>query len=307
MKTLKLVFLVVLDLSLFLKSSLCFKVSDNFDFMKLINKTLRYDQVLTSHLKSEAKCVLEHCSTTLFRCMLDEKCRKAAICNTKCQSQSDVDGCNLVCELNNGYNNKAYSELLVCFVKNKCLPVSPMNGKCLAQDNQTVTTLTNMEQVSGKWWILKGLNCGQDALWRAGFDYYPCQRDEFKQQTDGSFVDFISYCGGKNNTCTTNILNTRANASMTSPGVMKHLYLDAPLLPQIEYWRVISYYKDWMLYIYCGSTPAGDYAGGSVVSRTARRIEDIPAEIEKDFIATARKFGFDYHAMCISDVSSCPN
>ena len=125
--------------------------------------------------------------------MLYEKCRKAAICNTKCQSQSDVDGihyklielfsnsffsilsekgCNLVCELNNGYNNKAYSELLVCFVKNKCLPVSPMNGKCLAQDNQTVTTLTNMEQVSGKWWILKGLNCGQDALWRGKFLYF---------------------------------------------------------------------------------------------------------------------------------------
>jgi hypothetical protein len=70
----------------------------------------------------------------------------------------------------------------------------------LAQNNQTIETLTQMDQVAGKWWILKGLNCGQDSVWRAGFDYYPCQRDEFIQQKDGKFVDFISYCGGKNNT-----------------------------------------------------------------------------------------------------------
>ena len=75
-----------------------------------------------------------------------------------------------------------------------------MNGICLAQNNQTVKTLTQMDQVAGKWWILKGLNCGQDRTWRAGFDYYPCQRDEFVQQKDGDNIDFISYCGGKNNT-----------------------------------------------------------------------------------------------------------
>jgi len=41
-----------------------------------------------------------------------------------------------------------------------------MNGACLAQNNDTVTTLTKMDQVMGKWWILKGLNCGQDKVWR---------------------------------------------------------------------------------------------------------------------------------------------
>ena len=51
----------------------------------------------------------------------------------------------------------------------------------------------------------------------------------------------------------------------------------------------------------------GEYAGGSVVSRIARRIEEIPAEIEKNFVITAKQFGFDYYSMCISDVSSCPN
>jgi hypothetical protein len=184
-----------------------------------------------------------------------------------------------------------------------------MNGLCLAQDNQTVSTLTEMSQVTGKWWILKGLNCGQDKTWRGGFDYYPCQRDEFAFE-NGEWIDHISYCGGKGETpasCTTKYLNTYANVSITSPGVMTHWYQDAPLLPQIEEWRVLSYYPDWMLYIYCGSTPAGPYAGGSIVSRVARNIKDIPSDIEKDFKETAAKFGFNTDTMCISDVTNCPN
>ena len=52
-------------------------------------------------------------------------------------------------------------------------------------DNQTIKTLTNMSQVTGKWWILKGLNCGQQG-WPAAFDYFPCQRDEFVPAAGGT-------------------------------------------------------------------------------------------------------------------------
>ena len=41
-----------------------------------------------------------------------------------------------------------------------------------------------------------------------------------------------------------------------------HRYTDPPLKPQTEEWRVLSWpHPDWMLYIYCGSTPTGPYAG----------------------------------------------
>ena len=79
-------------------------------------------------------------------------------------------------------------------------------------------------QVKGKWWIVRGLNCGQKG-WPAGFDYFPCQRDEFVIGKDGNWVDHIAYCGGKNNTCQTPIVFTVANVSLTSPGVMTHWYL----------------------------------------------------------------------------------
>ena len=87
-----------------------------------------------------------------------------------------------------------------CLVTNKCLPQSPPDGACLAQDNQAVSTLTEMDQLAGKWWILKGLNCGQNSSWPGGYDYFPCQNDVIEKQKDGTWMESVSYCGGKNNT-----------------------------------------------------------------------------------------------------------
>ena len=104
------------------------------------------------------------------------------------------------------------------------------------------------------------------------------------------------------------MLFTVANVSITSPGVMTHWYTDPPLKPQIEEWRVLSWpHPDWMLYIYCGSTPTGPYAGGSVVTRGSKpaSLGKIPEYVQKEFVKTAQTFGFDYESMCVSDVSKC--
>ena len=90
---------------------------------------------------------------------------------------------------------------------------------------------------------------------------------------------------------------------------MSHVYIDPPLTPENEEWRVLSWpHPDWMLYIYCGYTPTGPYAGGSVVSRLDRPAgSDIPKYVEEIFKKTAVQFGFDYDSMCVSDVTKCPN
>lgn len=251
-------------------------------------------------------CILEHCTGAGAKCVADKRCRAALECDAKCQTSPEVNSCNLICELTSGYNNTLYKNTLQCAVDHDCMPHYPPDGQCLAQDNQTIATLTNMSQVAGKWWILKGLNCGQTG-WPAGFDYFPCQRDEFVLDANSKWVDHIAYCGGNDNNCTTPIVNTVANVSITSPGVMTHWYTDPPLTPQTEEWRVLSWpdQADWMLYIYCGSTPLGPYGGGSVVSRTHKKITDIPADVEAEFKKVAAQFGFSYDSMCVSDVSEC--
>ena len=207
----------------------------------------------------------------------------------------------------NIWNVFRYREFLQCMSDHDCLPKSPPDGKCLADDTDAIKNLTELAQMKGKWWIIRGLNCGQQG-WPAGFDYFPCQRDEFVLQGK-QWIDLIAYCGGSNNTCKTPIIHTVANVSITKPGVMTHIYTDPPLKPQIEEWRALSWpHPDWMLYIYCGSTPTGPYAGGSVVSRIDRpKPEDIPEYVEAIFKKTALKFGFNYDTMCVSDVTKCPD
>merc|ERR1711998_408151 len=239
-----------------------------------------------------ASCMMLHCAGWAGKCVLDEDCRAAMECNAKCGTGPTSLACDLECELSVGYNSTIYKESLQCMADHKCLPTQASDGKCLANDTQTLQNLTSVAQIPGKWWILRGLNCGQDG-WPAGFDYFPCQRDEFvpdpTDPTNKTWIDHIAYCGGTNNTCTTPMLYTVANVSMTSPGVMTHYYTDPPLTPQTEEWRVLSWpHPDWMLYIYCGETPTGPYAGGSVVSRTARRADEIPEWIEDIFVAKAK-------------------
>ena len=255
--------------------------------------------------KAGSLCMFLNCSKPLLSCTLDTQCRHAAMCNAGCQSKSNVESCNLLCELTYGYNSTKYRNLMACMSEHGCLPKSPSDGKCLANNSDTVRNLTDVAQVKGKWWILLGLNCGQPG-WPAGFDYFPCQRDEFVYENE-QWIDYIAYCGGSNNTCSTPMVYTTANVTISSPGVMTHYYTDPPLKPQREEWMVLSWpHPDWMLYIYCGYTPTGPYAGGSVVTRVSNAsIDAIPDYVETEFKATALKFGFNYDAMCISDVSKC--
>jgi len=263
---------------------------------------------IESHLAAPGnKCIQANCSSQAKACGTEWSCIKAGACNANCAlpwHKKDRESCNLLCELSYGYNSTKYRDLMQCMSDHGCLPLTKKSdGICLANDTDTIKNLTSLSQIPGKWWIVRGQNCGQNSDWPAGFDYFPCQRDDFVLE-NGAWIDHIAYCGGKNNKCSTPMLYTVANVSMTSPGVMTHWYTDPPLKPQTEEWRVLSWpHPDWMLYIYCGATPTGPYAGGSVVSRTGRKPSDIPKYVETIFRAKAKEFKFDYDKMCLSDDS----
>ena len=264
------------------------------------------ETVLKHFVGKTGQCIEANCSKEMSTCLLNTQCRDAILCSgLKCQNKKNQDACNLLCELTYGYNSTKYRKLLQCTVDHGCMPTSPPDGTCLAKDSDAIKNLTSMSQMKGKWWILRGLNCGQNG-WPAAFDYFPCQRDDFVYE-NGHWVDHIAYCGGSNNTCSTKMIYTVADVALSSSGVMSHNYTDPPLRPQVEQWRVLSWpHRDWMLYIYCGRTPVGVYAGGSVVNRSEHPPNGtIPEYVEREFRTTANHFGFDYDTMCVSDVSNC--
>jgi hypothetical protein len=277
-------------------------------------------------------CIAKHCPLLWGKCILDEQCRQALGCNVKCVlEKANMNKCNLLCELNYGYGSEIYKNALQCGVDNNCFPQPDIpDGVCLVEDNDDKRldkSLTDLASIEGQWWILKGLNCGQNETWAAGFDWLPCQYDNFikrstttdlpigEDQTE--WIDRIGYCGGEDSKCDTDMVHTVADVYISKPGIMTHIYTDPPLTPQDEEWKLLSHpHPDWMLYIYCGSTPMGPYAGASVVVRETlsgngidkptKTMADIPPRVLRIFKAKAREVGIDWeYDWCDSDVREC--
>ncbi len=106
-------------------------------------------------------------------------------------------------------------------------------------------SITEIEQVQGDWWVVKGQNCGQEG-WPGAFDWYPCQHGRFIQVEDRGWINNTTYCAGQDSVCTSDILVTIPDAELTSPGVTTLDYPpgEAPVLPQVRFcrkkWRQLS-------------------------------------------------------------------
>ena len=103
--------------------------------------------VVRGQVGGPGTCVLLNCSIPTLECLLDRQCRKAALCNAECLDKKNNEACNLLCELTYGYNSTKYRALLQCMSDHGCLPVSPPDGVCLANDSDAIKNLTDMAQV----------------------------------------------------------------------------------------------------------------------------------------------------------------
>jgi len=297
--------------------------------------------LLTEHATAQGVCAATHCLKESVACGLADKsgqCARALECSLKCNSKPKPvqPGCDYLCEMTYGEQDTRFSDLLQCMLNNECLPKYAPDGTCLANDADAVQNLTSMDQLEGDWWVLKGVNCGQlgngtqslaqgrpnptptiPSGYPGGYDWYPCQHERFVKSNGhdfpnptSSWVNNITYCGGGNGglkECSTSIIDTVANVSLTSPGVIHHLYTDAPLKPQDEKWKVVSWpHPDFMLTIWCGHTPVVPYNGGILLSRAGRTVDSIPGYVHEIFRAVAKRFHIVYDEMCPSTNEACP-
>ena len=97
-------------------------------------------------------------------------------------------------------------------------------------------------QIAGDWWVIGGLNCGTDPYFAGGYDWFPCQHARYVYQEDkDQWINHVTYCGGKADTCSTEFITTVANVSLPAPGIVRHQYTDAPLSPQVILGLIISW------------------------------------------------------------------
>ena len=97
-------------------------------------------------------------------------------------------------------------------------------------------TITEIEQIQGDWWVVKGQNCGQEG-WPGALDWFPCQHGRIIEVEGRGWVNNVTYCSGTDSVCTSDIINTTPDCELTSPGVTTMTYPEgeAPIQPQVRY------------------------------------------------------------------------
>ena len=43
--------------------------------------------------------------------------------------------------------------------------------KITATSKVKAVVVHSIEEVAGDWWVVRGINCGQDDVWRGGYDW----------------------------------------------------------------------------------------------------------------------------------------
>jgi len=256
------------------------------------------------------KCVLGSCLHITAKCFMNTNCRNTVNCIEKCTSNerlARVAGCAYTCEMTHGYENEEFLDEIKCLVNNGCLTNYPRDGICHGDDSHGIPNLKSLDQVKGDWWVTRGLNCGQSDDYPGGYDGYPCQHERFIKQESGQWINRVTYCDGKNDEClASGIIETIANVSLPAPGVVQHDYTDAPLSPQVEKWRIVSWPNegDYLMMLWCGRLPILEYNGGIILSRH-RSDKDMPKSTLDIFKKLSDKHGIPWSEWCPSNNEHC--
>jgi len=255
-------------------------------------------------------CIGLNCKMHAAKCFTNAECIQTNVCIVGCMNENvdsweRVAACAYICEMTYGYENEEFFNLMGCMLDNQCLVDYPDDGPCIGTDQDALKNITSLEQIEGDWWVIRGVNCGQSAEYPGGYDWYPCQQERFTKNKVGQWMNTCTYCAGQNNECTTGNIVTMANISLPQPGVVEVLYLDAPLEPQHEHWRIVSQpHPDYALVLWCGRLPVMNYNGIFVISRK-RNDKAMPKYAVEEFRRVLKQHAINWDDMCPSDNEHC--
>ena len=185
-------------------------------------------------------CIGLNCPAKMATCLTNTACSATLDCITECsltQPRNKQAMCAYICEVTSGYLNPEFESLMLCMIEHQCMSHYPQDGTCVVREEDGVREVTSMDMVRGDWWVIRGLNCGHSEEWPGGYDGFPCQHERWAPREDnGQWQNSISFCAGSDNSCVSRGggagIRTMANASLSSPGVITHIY-DSALSPQI--------------------------------------------------------------------------
>ena len=127
-------------------------------------------------------CLSYNCLDSMMTCVQDKDCKATMDCSMECQltqPRNKQAMCAYICELTDGYLNQKFEDLMLCMIENNCMSSYPQDGTCVAKEEDGGETITDMNQIKGDWWVIKGLNCGESEEYPGGYDWFPCQHERW--------------------------------------------------------------------------------------------------------------------------------
>ena len=140
-------------------------------------------------------CLAANCVSSLGSCAVSPSCMRTVGCVNGCilehlYSEDKVAACAYLCEMTHGYQNTQFTDLIDCMLTQACLEQYPEDGPCIGEDKDGLQTVTKMEDIEGDWWVLRGINCG-DQPYPGGYDWYPCQHERFIKDNNGQWINKV--------------------------------------------------------------------------------------------------------------------
>ena len=57
-----------------------------------------------------------------------------------------------------GYENEAFEDVMNCMIEGSCISNYPKDGYCVADNEDGDKSLTDLKQLEGDWWVIRGKN-----------------------------------------------------------------------------------------------------------------------------------------------------
>ncbi len=104
-------------------------------------------------------CIGRNCLAEMGWCLQDSDCLATLNCINECQlyePRSKQAMCAYICEMTDGYENEAFTNIMNCMIGGNCMSNYPQDGYCVATDEDADQSLTDLNLIKGDWWVIKG-------------------------------------------------------------------------------------------------------------------------------------------------------
>ncbi|KAL3842069.1 hypothetical protein ACJMK2_020134 [Sinanodonta woodiana] len=241
-------------------------------------------------------CMVEHCSSEMFKCVEDADCRHTMTCMQSCVMNNHT--CMYGCL--NTYEDATFDSFMNCIVDgHHCMKLEPPDPGFRCNPPAYYMKNFTLDQLVGSWYIVRGIN--------PDYDCFDCQISTYTPDPASS-----------NYTLTEKYDVTMLNRSIRHRVAVQQVqqrdpqngglldYTDTLMgLTMYEKWQVIDYdiTGQYAVLYYCGHMSDDWFYEGTLIYSRAPALRNVDIPTITNVLKT--KVGLDFSKMCVPKSKMC--